>query len=181
MLPAKIYSFINLFSLVHFKLIESQFTCYLRCIRQHGSQSTTSKASDKIFISILAFLLPCIRANTQLYPEGNINFKKIPNFNEDNTSLVCCDVSSPLRVESNMSHERTVQDIIILYLWQMGRKNNLTVARHEILFIPVFLILCGHPVIFCVSNWCGSICLWRKALRTLYFGIFSVMMILDRP
>ena len=76
-LPAKIFIFINLFLLVHFKLIESQFTYYVRCFRQHGSQSTTSKASDRIFISILAFLLPCIRANTQLYPEGNINFKKI--------------------------------------------------------------------------------------------------------
>ena len=102
--------------MVHFKLIESQFTCYLRCIRQHGSQSTTSKASDKIFISILAFLLPRIRANTQLYPEGNINLKKIPNFIEDNTSLVCCDVSSPLRVESNMSHERTLYKILSYYI-----------------------------------------------------------------
>ena len=102
--------------MVHFKLIESQFTCYFRCIRQHGSQSATSKASDKIFISILAFLLPRIRANTQLYPEGNINFKKIPNFNEDNTSLVCCDVSSQLRVESNMSHERTLYKILSYYI-----------------------------------------------------------------
>lgn len=102
--------------MVHFKLIESQFTCYFRCIRQHGSQSTTSKASDKIFISILAFLLPRIRANTQLYPEGNINLKKIPNFNEDNTSLVCCDVSSQLRVESNMSHERTLYKILSYYI-----------------------------------------------------------------
>lgn len=160
--------------MVHFKLIESQFTCYFRCIRQHGSQSTTSKASDKIFISILAFLLPRIRANTQLYPEGNINFKKNTKlqWRQYVFGMLWCFVTTSSRIE-HVTWTYTVQDLIILYFWQMGRKNNLTVARHEILFIPVFLILCGHPVIFCVSNWCGSERLWK--LCTL--GFFQLMMI----